>query len=101
MPFTSTFGGQLQKLRDGYQHTWENQAIAHAGGLTGLGFGGGYTAPGGPLPSVAVVVFVAVELVGCTNVPSLLKLADESPPPGVHGLANIFGSMGYPIGMCM
>jgi cell division protein FtsW (lipid II flippase) len=39
MPFTSTFGGQLQKLRDGYQHTWENQAIAHEGGLTGLGFG--------------------------------------------------------------
>jgi cell division protein FtsW (lipid II flippase) len=39
MPFTSVFGGQLQKLRDGYQHTWENQAIAHEGALLGLGFG--------------------------------------------------------------
>lgn len=31
--------GHLQKLRDGYQHTWENQAMAHEGGYTGLGFG--------------------------------------------------------------
>lgn len=39
MPFTATYGGQLQKLRDGYQHTWENQSISHEGGIVGLGFG--------------------------------------------------------------
>ncbi len=39
MPFTSVFGGHLQNLRHGYQHTWENQAIAYEGGLLGLGFG--------------------------------------------------------------
>lgn len=26
-------------LEDAYEHTWENRAIAHEGGLTGLGFG--------------------------------------------------------------
>jgi cell division protein FtsW (lipid II flippase) len=32
-------GLPLQKLRNGYQHTWENNAIAHAGGFLGLGYG--------------------------------------------------------------
>ncbi|MGA9771292.1 MAG: FtsW/RodA/SpoVE family cell cycle protein [Blastocatellia bacterium] len=32
-------GLPLQKLRNGYQHTWENSAIAHVGGFLGLGFG--------------------------------------------------------------
>lgn len=32
-------GLPLQKLRNGYQHTWENNAIAHVGGYLGLGFG--------------------------------------------------------------
>lgn len=32
-------GLPLQKLRNGYQHTWENNAIAHVGGFLGLGFG--------------------------------------------------------------
>src|SRR5664279_1427670 len=57
--------------------------------------GGGYTAPAGPVPFAAVVVLVlAAGAAGVTNVPSLLKLEDESPPPGVQGLANILGSTG-------
>ncbi len=32
-------GLSAQKLRNGYQHAWENRAVAHEGGLLGLGFG--------------------------------------------------------------
>lgn len=32
-------GLPYQELMNGYQHSWENKAIAHAGGETGLGFG--------------------------------------------------------------
>src|SRR5205823_8100425 len=49
-------------------------------------FGGGYTEPAGPVPFVAVAPGVGVGAAGCTNVPSLLKLEEESPPPGVQGL---------------
>jgi cell division protein FtsW (lipid II flippase) len=36
---TGGVGLPLQKLRDGYQHAWQNMAAAHEGGWTGLGFG--------------------------------------------------------------
>lgn len=32
-------GLSMQKLRNAYQHIWENKAIAHEGGMLGLGFG--------------------------------------------------------------
>jgi cell division protein FtsW (lipid II flippase)/cell division protein FtsI/penicillin-binding protein 2 len=36
---SSSDGLTLQKLRNGYQHAWENRAIAHEGGWMGLKFG--------------------------------------------------------------